>query len=427
MLIRDRIVDLRRVRARNLRPHPKNWRTHPKHQQEALRGILAEIGYADALLARETPEGLQLVDGHLRAETTPDQEVPVLVLDLTEEEADKLLVSLDPLAATAGKNDEVLRALLAGIDTESDPLRALWDELCPIDPKEGLCDPDEIPEPPAEAITQPGDLWHLGDHRLLCGDSARGSDVDRLLDGVPTHLVNTDPPYNVRVEPRSNNAIAAAGKGRKNHQDLDVQRHPEKAQPTGQMRPRDRALKNDFVSAAEFDELLGKWFGNLARGLLPGHAFYIWGGYSNVGNYPCAIEAAGLYLSQIVVWDKEHPVLTRKDFMGLHESAFYGWKPGAAHRFFGPPNVPDLWRIKKVSPQTMVHLTEKPVELAVRAVEYSSRPGENVLDLFGGSGSTLIAAEQTGRRAFLMEIDPLYCDVIVERWENFTGRKADRT
>jgi DNA modification methylase len=121
-----------------------------------------------------------------------------------------------------------------------------------------------------------------------------------------------------------------------------------------------------------------------------------------------------------------HPVLTRKDFMGAFELAFYCWKEGAAHRFFGPTNAQDLWHIKKVTPQTMVHLTEKPVELPMRVLQYSSRPGEHVLDLFGGSGSTLIAAEQTERRAYLMEIDLLYCDVIVQRWENFTGCKAER-
>jgi DNA modification methylase len=112
--------------------------------------------------------------------------------------------------------------------------------------------------------------------------------------------------------------------------------------------------------------------------------------------------------------------------MGAFELAFYGWRQGAAHRFFGPNNVPDLWHFKKVNPQQMTHLTEKPVELAVRALQYSSRPGENVLDLFGGSGSTLIAAEQTGRRALLMEIDPLYADIIVRRYEAFSGRKAER-
>ena len=119
-------------------------------------------------------------------------------------------------------------------------------------------------------------------------------------------------------------------------------------------------------------------------------------------------------------------MLTRKDFMGAHEWCFYGWKKGAGHRFYGPPNVPDLWPVKKVNPQSMIHLTEKPVELAKRAMEYSSKRGENVLDLFGGSGSTLIAAQQLERRAYLMEIDPAYTDVIVQRFEKFSGRKAER-
>jgi DNA modification methylase len=184
-------------------------------------------------------------------------------------------------------------------------------------------------------------------------------------------------------------------------------------------------LINDFVSAEAFERLLHAWFGNMARVLEPGRSFYIWGGYANCANYPPVLKAVGLYFSQSLIWVKEHPVLTRKDFMGNHEWAFYGWREGAAHQFFGPANATDVWSVKKVNPQHMLHLTEKPTELAVRALQYSSRPGEHVLDLFGGSGSTLIAAEQTGRRAFLMEIDGLYCDVIVQRWERFTGQKAE--
>ncbi|TWT71629.1 DNA methylase [Crateriforma conspicua] len=116
--------------------------------------------------------------------------------------------------------------------------------------------------------------------------------------------------------------------------------------------------------------------------------------------------------------------MTRKDFMGAHEWAFYGWKEGAGHKFFGPNNATDLWHVKKIAPQKLEHLTGKPAELAVLAMQYSSRKGENVLDLFGGSGSTLIGAEQTGRKAFLMELDPPYCDVIVDRYQRFTGKKA---
>ncbi len=301
---------------------------------------------------------------------------------------------------------------------------------------EGLTDPDEVPEPPDEAITRLGDLWLLGDHRLLCGDSGSTEDVDRLLDGQSIHLVNTDPPYNVKVEPRSNNAIAAGNSsftkqqkksgGRLHHQSFDVARHGKKKATSKKLRAKDRPLINDFMSDEEFKHLLAAWFGQIARVLLPGRGFYIWGGYANVGNYPPALKACGLYFSQTVIWHKQHPVLTRKDFMGDHEWCFYGWKEGKAHKFLGPNNVPDVWSVKKVNPQSMVHLTEKPVELAARAIQYSSRSGENVLDLFGGSGSTLIACEQHGRRAYLMELDLLYADVIVQRWERFTGGKAER-
>jgi DNA modification methylase len=294
--------------------------------------------------------------------------------------------------------------------------------------RDGLTDPDDVPAPPDAAITQPGDLWILGDHRLLCGDSSSPQDLDRLLDGQPIHLVNMDPPYNVKVEPRSNNAIAAglsSFQGTTHHQSMDVARHPEKAKPTQKkMRAKDRPLANDFVTDQEFDRLLDAWFGNASRVLLPGRGFYIWGGYANCANYPPFLKKHGLYFSQAIIWDKMHPVLTRKDFMGAHEWCFYGWKEGAAHVYLGPNNATDLWQVKKVNPQSMVHLTEKPVELAVRAMQYSSRTGDNVLDLFGGSGSTLMAAEQTGRHAFLMELDPPYCDVICDRWCKFTGKEA---
>jgi DNA modification methylase len=285
---------------------------------------------------------------------------------------------------------------------------------------------DEAPGLPEEATSRPGDLWILGSHRLLCGDSASPDDVDRLLGGEPIHLVNTDPPYNVKVEPRSNNAIAAglSSFGPSHHQKLDVARHPKKAKRTGPMRPKDRPLTNDFVSDEAFAGMLRAWFGNASRVLLPGRGFYIWGGYSNFGNYPPALAESDLYFSQAIIWLKEHPVLTRKDFLGNFEVGYYGWRTGAGHQWFGPNNAVDVWPVKKLNHTKAVHLTEKPVELAARAMRYSSQKGENVLDLFGGSGSTMAAAEQLGRRAFLCEIDPLYCDVIVERWQNLTGKDA---
>jgi len=431
-MIADRIKSLRRVRAGDLLPHPKNWRRHPEGQRKAMQAALAEIGYADALLARETPEGLMLVDGHLRAELDPDQKVPVLILNVTEAEADKLLATLDPLAGLAEADLEQIRELAGSIDFDQPDLEAVVAGLLEMD--DDLIDvlEVEIPEPPDTPIVQSSELWVMGRHRLLCGDSSLPGDVDRLLDGTTIHLVNTDPPYNVKVEPRSNNAIAAGissftAPEKKHHQKFDLARHPGKAKATHRkMRAKDRPLENDFVTDEEFDRLLEAWFGNIARVLEPGRGFYIWGGYANCGNYPPVLKRHGLYFSQSIIWDKQHPVLTRKDFMGAHEWCFYGWREGAAHQWHGPTNATDLWHVKKVNPQSMVHLTEKPVELAARSIQYSSTSGENVLDLFGGSGSTLIAAEQTDRCAYLMEIDEAYCDVILSRWLALTGESPLR-
>jgi DNA modification methylase len=434
--IRDRIKELRRVPARDLLANPKNWRTHPPSQQRALKGLLAELGYCDALLARELSDSrLELINGHLRRDVTPDTEVPVLVLDVSEAEADKLLATLDPLASLAEANREALTTLVASVDTECAAVQAMLADLAAAEvtptldsePTAGQIDPDDIPAPPDEATTRPGDLWILGSHRLLCGDSAKSTDVDRLLGGAVVHLVNTDPRFGVKVEPRSNNAISAGlspFEGTTDHQSLDLARHPDKATPTDRkLRPRDRPQANDFVAPAEFEQLLHGWFANLARVLEPGRSFYIWGGESNLPSYLHALAANGLFFGQAIIWNTLHPVLTRKDFMGCFELAFYGWRKGAHHKFFGPNNALDLWEVKTVNPQNLVHLTEKPVELASRALQYSSQPGENVLDLFGGSGSTLIAAEQTGRRAFLMEQDALSCDVIRQRWSKFTGKE----
>ncbi len=427
-------VELRPLSS--IRPYENN----PRHNDAAVDAVamsIQQFGFRQPLVVDEQDV---IIVGHTRfkaAQKLGLTEVPVHVArGLTPAQARAYRIADNQTASIATWDEDKLPlelAALQGMDFNLDLLGFDADELTRLlapEPTEGLTDPDDIPEPPDEATTQPGDLWILGNHRLLCGDSSKPEDVDRLLDGKPIHLVNTDPPYNVKVEPRSNNAIAAglsSFEGTKHHQKMDVERHPEKSQPTTRkMRAKDRPLANDFVSEEEFNRLLQAWFGNLARVLLPGRSFYIWGGYANCANYPPVLKATGLYFSQAIIWDKQHPVLTRKDYMGAHEWCFYGWREGAGHQYFGPNNATDLWAIKKVNPQNMIHLTEKPVELATRTIEYSSRPGEHVLVLFGGSGSTLIAAEMSGRRAFLMELDPLYCDVIVQRFEQFSGRKAER-
>lgn len=414
-----------------------NPRSHPAKNLEAIKAALVEYGQVETILVNRRKQPWEVIHGNGRLQAARElgwTHVAANIVDVDDATAKAMTVVLNRTGELAKWDKEALDKLLGEVRT-SEKLSAMLAELAQEQGiastvSAGLTDPDAIPEPPDEAVTKPGDVWLLDKHVVKCGDSGNPEHVDQLLDGAKVHLAFCDPPYCVNVEPRSNNAIAAglsSFQGPKNHQRFDVERHPQKAKATQKkLRAKDRPLTNDFLSEEEFDRLLRAWFGNIARVLEPGRAFYIFGGYANLGNYPPALKECGLYFSQAIVWDKMHPVLTRKDFMGAFELAFYGWKEGAAHTFLGPNNVTDLWHIKKVNPQEMSHLTEKPVELAMRALQYSSRPGENVLDLFGGSGSTLIAAEQTGRRALLMEIDPLYVDVMVQRYEAFSGRKAER-
>ena len=420
-----------------IKPYEKNPRQNDA-AVDAVAASIREFGFRQPIVV--DPDDV-IICGHTRFKAAQQlglEKVPVHVArDLTPEQIRAYRIADNKTGELATWDMDLLPIELAelqGLDIDLELLGFDGDELARMLAGDegvtpGNTDPDAVPEPPDDPTTVRGDIWFLGNHRLMCGDSASEADVDRLLDGATIDLANTDPPYNVKVEPRSNNAIAAGKSSFQmtHHQSFDAARRPGIDKPTHRkMRPKDRPLENDFVSDEAFDEMLLAWFGNIARVLKPGGSFYIWGGYANLGNYPGPLKACGLYFSQGIVWDKQHPVLTRKDYMGAFEICFYGWREGAGHKFHGPNNASDLWHLKKVNPQSMVHLTEKPVELAVRAIQYSSRPNEHVLDLFGGSGSTLIACEQTNRRAFLMEIDPAYCDVIVQRWEEFTGRKAER-
>lgn len=417
----------------SIHPYERNPRINDG-AVDAVAQSLKEYGWQQPIVV--DTEGV-IVVGHTRfkaAQKLGMTEVPVHVATgLTPAQLQAYRVADNKSSDLSDWNYELLTVELNSLQEQDYDLAQLGftpDELQRLvhSTAEGDAQLDEVPAPPDKAITQPGDLWILGRHRLLCGDSSSRADVERLLDGKRVHLVNTDPPYNVKVEPRSNNAIAAglsSFEAPTHHQKMDVARHPDKAKATHKkLRAKDRPLANDFVSDDAFDEMLDAWFGNIAFALEEGRGFYIWGGYANVANYPAPLKRHGLYFSQAIIWDKMHPVLTRKDFMGAHEWCFYGWKEGAAHQYFGPNNATDLWHLKKVNPQSMVHLTEKPVELAARAIEYSSQVDENVLDLFGGSGSTLIACQQQQRSAFLMELDPLYCDVIVRRFLKTTGQPA---
>jgi len=395
--IRDRIVELRRVVARDLIPNPKNPRTHPRQQVTALRGVLADIGYADALIARETPEGLVLIDGHLRAETTPDAVVPVLIVDLTDEEADKLLLTLDPLAAMAEADRGRLADLLALVTTEDAGVRLLLERIArdggvtaPLLP--GNSDPDDAPPLPAEPTSKPGDLWLLGPHRLLVGDATKPQDHDRLMGPDVARLLVTDPPYGVAI---------VGG----DHMDR---------------RRKGLELVNDSRDGQQQVRL---WTSALANCSLAGDAYvFCPAGPLNV-ELTLAIRAAGIEHHQSLIWAKQRMTPGQSHFHYRHESIFYGWRGRSSWQ--GSRKEDSVWEADRPS-RSPDHPTIKPVVLFEKALLCSSQAGDIVLDPFVGSGTAIIAAERLGRRCFAMELDPRYSDVAVRRWQEYSGKRAER-
>jgi len=403
MPIRNRIKELRNVLASSLTPNPKNWRTHPLAQSEAMRGILAEIGYADSLIARELPDGtLMLIDGHLRAETTPDEMVPVQIVDLTEAEADKLLLSLDPLAAMAESNAAAMQQLCDDAETNNAALQAMWDEMqANVEQPAVEIVEDEVPEPPADPITKANDLWILGEHRVLCGDSTKAEDVERLMAGAKADLMLTDPPYNVA---------------------LGMNETPEQAKARNR-RTDGKVVANDSMSDEDFRAFLVSCFRCGMDCLKPGASFYVWHADSEGFNFRGAIRDCGEKVRQCLVWAKDVLVMGRQDYQWQHEPCLYGWKEGAAHGWYSDRKQTTLLRFDRPS-RNQEHPTMKPVELFAYLMGNSTEPQGLAYDPFLGSGTTLIAAEQLGRKCYGMEISPAYCDVIVKRWENLTGKKA---
>jgi DNA modification methylase len=390
MKIRDRIRELRRVPASELRPNPKNWRTHPEAQANALRGLLSEIGIADAVLARELADGsLMLVDGHLRAETLGDETVPVLVLDVDEAEADKVLATLDPLAAMAEADAAKLDAILREVDTGSPDVQQLLADLADEaglyqDEAKEIVE-DEIPEPPVDPITKPGDLWTLGDHRLLCGDSTKPEDVERLMAGAKAGMMVTDPPYGVDYDGGQANA-----------------------------------KKREKLSGDDTTEVFNAGL-SAALNAVPSGPWYIW----HAGRYAepvyAAIRKCGFDVRALIVWNKlkAHYGAPSAHYCQKHEPCLYAVRDSAG--FCGPSNEVTVWDIEQPH-RNEHHPTQKPIICMARAIR--NHDAESVYDPFLGSGTTLIAAEQLGRKCYGMEISPQYCDVIVKRWETLTGKKA---
>lgn len=404
MKIRDRITEFCRVRASELVPHPKNWRTHPGAQGRALRALLLDIGYADALIARRLSDGrLQIIDGHLRAEITPDVMVPVLVLDVTEDEAEKILLTHDPLTAMAGADAERLKALLESVRPTDESVREMlkqtagsriWEMVFPDDITEVDVAPERSVELQKKWAAEDGQLWQIHRHRIICGDCTDPATTARLWGGDATRarLIWTDPPYGVSYADK-NRLLNRSDRGNR------IQ----------------KPIVNDDLSAEKIETL----FAAALASALPycATAASIYATVPSgplIANFIRGLNGGGFAFKHILIWVKNHFVIGMADYHSRHEPIVYGWIENGAHYFAPDRSQDSVFEVDK--PQVSdLHSTSKPVELVARMIANSSRAGELVYDPFGGGGTTVVAAHQLGRTGYAVEIDPGYVAVSLER------------
>lgn len=386
-----------------LLPYARNARTHSEDQVMQIAASIAEFGFTNPILAGA--DGV-IVAGHGRlaaANKLGLNIVPVVVLDhLSATQRRALVIADNRIAENAGWDDAMLRVELEALQDDEFDLSITGfdlDDLADLQGDEdgdgsGSDQDDAVPEVSETVISQPGDVWLLGKHRLLCGDSTLADSYVQLLLGETVDLVFTDPPYNV------NYANSAKDK----------------------LRGKNRAILNDNLGDGFYDFLLAALTPTLAhcRG-----AIYIAMSSSELDVLQDAFRAAGGHWSTFIIWAKNTFTLGRADYQRQYEPILYGWPEGVQRHWCGDRDQGDVWQINKPAKNDL-HPTMKPVELVERAIRNSSKPGQVVLDPFGGSGTTLIAAEKAGRVARLIELDPKYVDVIVRRWQDWTGQQATR-
>jgi len=383
-----------------LAPYTGNARTHSDAQIAQIAASIAEFGFTNPILAGGDNV---IIAGHgrlLAAQLLGINTVPVIILDhLSEAQRRALVIADNKLAENAGWDEETLRLELTALqemdfdldlmgfsDEELDDLLADFDRAA-LGEAEGE---DDIPEPPEDPVSRPGDLWILGKHRLLCGDATVSTDVARVLDGVKPLLMATDPPYGVKYDPAWRNHVGAA-----------------KTKRTGKVLNDDRA---DWREA---------W------ALFPGDVSYVWHGALHATTVAESLEAAGFNVRSQIIWAKDRLVLSRGDYHWQHEPCWYAVRKTGKGHWAGDRKQTTLWRIaNKDQDAETVHGTQKPVECMRRPILNNSSPGQAIYEPFMGSGTTLIAAETTGRVCLGIELNPSYIDVAVERWQQFTGQAA---
>jgi DNA modification methylase len=390
------------VPVADLKPWAKNPRKNDKAVDKVAESIRA-FGFGAPLLARKANG--EIIAGHTRiraAEKVGLERVPVRFLDISEEQAHLLALADNRLGEIAAWDDALLGSVLADLKAEGADLALSGfaeNELAKLVEQEsaGNGDPDDVPEPPATPITKPGDLWALGAHRLLCGDSTSASDVGRLMAGERAALMQTDPPYGIAY----------------------VQNAKSKGQAVAHA-----DIANDELDGEKLQAFLEATIRAVIPHLSDACAFYLWHPMLTQGTFFAAAAAADILIHRQIIWCKPSMVFGRGDYHWQHELCFYGWRRGHRPPFYGERNQTTLWMVGRETSKQ--HPTAKPVDLWDPPIANHTRAGEVMYEPFAGSGSQLIAAERAGRRCFAMELSPNYCDVIVERWEKFTGRKAER-
>ncbi len=394
-------LHIERWSLERLIPYARNPRTHTEEQVAQIAASIAEFGFVNPVLVGA--DGV-IIAGHARvmaARRLGMAEAPVIVLDhLSEAQRRALVIADNRLSQDAGWDEEMLRVELETLREDGFDLDVLGFEDAEIEAllaepegeSAGLSDEDAVPEAQETAVTVPGDVWLLGDHRLLCGDSTQMDAVEKVLAGGLADMSWTDPPYGV------NYGATMKDKLRKKH----------------------RRIANDNLGPA-FEPFLRDACTNILA--VTKGAVYICMSSSELHTLHKAFTEAGGHWSTFIIWAKNTFTMGRSDYQRQYEPILYGWKEGTDHYWCGARDQGDVWFVKKPVANDL-HPTMKPVELVERAIRNSSKSRDTVLDPFAGSGSTLIACEKTGRRARLMEIDPPYCDVVISRWESHTGKKA---
>jgi DNA modification methylase len=376
----------------DLIPYARNARTHSDAQVAQIAASIREFGWTNPVLV-DGDNGI--IAGHgrvLAARKLKSNEIPVIELrGLSEAQKRAYVLADNKLALNAGWDDMMLAAEVAdlvamGIDCDLTGFEPVEIEKLLDLNRQGdqPVFPDEAPARPENPVTRPGDLWLLGEHRLLCGDATRADDVSRVLDGGLADMVFADPPYNVAYQGKSGSHKAIAND----------------------------ALGSEF---APFLEAACRAMIGMTKG-----ALYICMSSSEIGTLKSAFEAAGGHWSTYVVWAKNAFTLGRSDYQRQYEPILYGWPSGSQHFWCGARDQGDVWHHDRPVKNDL-HPTMKPIALVERAIRNSSKTRDTVLDPFAGSGTTLMAAEATGRRAAVIELDPGYCDVIVQRWQDATS------